>query len=232
VATVLASKCTACHSDPPVNNALSGLVTYADLRATAKEDPTKNEAELCVARMQSSASPMPPATLHDPATASDIATIQNWINAGYPSGSCATDAGAPPDSGSGGTTSVFTGQPPFTPGTGLPTHNAGHDCMQCHGPGGLGEPSFLFGGTLYDGSGKPVVGAEVRVVDAHGTGYNAYTGPSGTFYQAGGGLAVPAHAGARDATSTALMISRVTSGGCSSCHCTGATCTTTPIHLP
>jgi hypothetical protein len=28
------------------------------------------------------------------------------------------------------------------------------------------------------------------------------------------------------------MISHVTSGGCSSCHCTGSSCTTAPIHLP
>jgi hypothetical protein len=90
----------------------------------------------------------------------------------------------------------------------------------------------MFGGTLYDGSGKPVVGAEVRVVDAHGTGYSVHTGPSGTFYMAGPRLTTPAHAGARDATSEALMISAVTGGGCSSCHCTGTGCTTTPIHLP
>lgn len=59
-----------------------------------------------------------------------------------------------------------------------------------------------------------------------------YTGPSGTFYQGGSKLVTPGHAAARSATNKALMISAVTSGGCSSCHCTGTGCTTTPMPLP
>jgi hypothetical protein len=229
---VLASKCTACHSDPPINNALSGLGTYADLRATSKEDPTKDEAQLSVVRMQSSSSPMPPASVQNPASASDVATLQNWINAGYPSGSCPVDGGAPPDAGTSGPVDVFSGQPPFAPATGGNTHNAGQNCLSCHNVSSTQAPAFLFGGTLYDASGKPVVGAEVRVVDDNGTGYSVHTGPSGTFYKGGSSLATPAHAGARDATNKALMISPVTAGGCSSCHCTGSSCATTPIHLP
>jgi hypothetical protein len=206
-------------------------VTHADLKAMSKEDPTKNEAQLSVARMQNAASPMPPASLHNPPTASDISTLQNWINAGYPTGSCTVDGGTPIDSGSTGAVDVFSGEPPFAPGTGPDTHNAGRDCMQCHSGGG-NAPGFMFGGTLYDGKGNPVSGAEIRVVDKSGKGYSVYTGPSGTFYRGGGTLATPGHTGARDATSKAVMVSSLTGGGCSSCHCTGSNCVTMPMHLP
>jgi hypothetical protein len=208
-------------------------VTYADLLATAKEDPSKNEAQLSVARMQSTASPMPPAALNSPATPAEIATLENWIKAGYPGGSCATDGGTEGDSGpTGAAVNVFSGQPPFAPKTGPGSHNAGQNCLKCHALANGEAPEFMFAGTLYNGSGNPVVGAEIRVVDSTGTGYSVYTGPSGTFYKGGAKLAAPAHAGARDATQESLMISGVTSGGCSSCHCTGTGCTTTPVHLP
>ena len=100
--TVLAEKCTGCHSDPPINGSLSGLVTYTDLTANSTEDPTKKLIEESVIRMQSASSPMPPSSLGNPATASDITTLQNWISAGEPQGEC--DAGAV----GGGTTNVFS----------------------------------------------------------------------------------------------------------------------------
>ncbi len=227
VATVLAAKCTGCHSDPPVNSAIAGLVTYSDLMKTAIEDPTKNEAELALARMQSSTSPMPPATFNDPASASDIATVQSWINAGYPSGSCAGDAGLPVSSA----VDVFAKATSFTSQIAGSSHNAGRDCMQCHAGGGGEAPTFAFGGTLYDGNGKAVVGAEIRVVDANGKAASVYTGPEGNFHSSGT-LTMPWHAGARNATSKALMISSLTYGGCNKCHCTGSSCTTAPLHLP
>jgi hypothetical protein len=236
---VLATNCTGCHSDPPATGALAGLVTYSDLKATSHEDPTKNEAQLSVSRMQNASSPMPPGGLL-PAT--DATTLQNWINAGYPMGSCATGSSSggssSGSSGDGGSTpppmSVFTGQPPFASQTGPSTHNAGQNCLNCHGSGGGNVPQFSFGGTLYDGKGNPVVGAEVRMVDAKGTGTNVYTGPQGTFFSEGGGFAAPARVGARNATSTAdmLVTLQASGGGCSSCHCSGTGCSTTPIHLP
>jgi hypothetical protein len=234
VATYLAAKCTSCHGDPPIPSALAGLVTVADLKATSKEDPTKNEAELSVARMKNAASPMPPGALP---SASDVAILEDWINAGYPTGSCggpgAGDGGAappppPPPS------SVFDGAPAFAARTGPSAHNAGKDCMSCHRTGGGDAPRFSFGGTLYDGSGKAVAGAEVRVVDTSGKGTSVYTSNTGTFYS-GAAFAAPAHVGVRTAKASADMLSalQATNGGaCSSCHCTGGSCTVTPIHLP
>jgi hypothetical protein len=223
-------------------SALAGLVTYQDLMATSHEDATKNEAQLSLSRMQNSSSPMPPGGVPP---AADVTTLQNWINAGYPKGSCsapAADGGV--DSGDSGPlppSGVFSGAPPFSPHTGPSTHNAGKDCMQCHGSGGGDAPGFEFGGTVYDGSGNPVSGAEVRFVDANGTATSVYTGPSGTFYKGGSGFAGPAHVGVRNATATQEMMTALqstsqppasTGGACSACHCTGTGCTLAPIHLP
>jgi hypothetical protein len=229
VATVLAAKCTSCHSDPPVNGALAGLVTYSDLTKTSIEDPSKNEVELAVARMQSTTSPMPPATINDPATASDVATLQNWMSAGYPSGACAGDAGPPASTA----VDVFSAAPSFTSQAAGASHNAGRDCLQCHSGGSIlsEAPTFAFGGTLYDGNGRGLAGAEIRLVDANGKTTSVHTGPEGNFHGSGS-LALPGHAGARNATSTALMVSSLTYGGCNKCHCTGSGCTTARLHLP
>jgi hypothetical protein len=237
VAAVFAN-CTACHSDPPLASALAGLVTYSDLMATSHLDATKNEAQESLALMQNASLPMPPSGLPP---ASDVTTLQNWVNAGYPMGSCA-DAGSPPP-----TVNVFNNTPPFASHTGPSTHNAGMDCLNCHGSsagctgGGDCAPLFGFGGTLYDGSGNPVAGAEVRLVDANGNGTSVYTGPEGTFYGSASFVG-PAHVGARNATSTQEMLTALQSGsqppatsgggGCSGCHCTGTGCTIAPIHLP
>jgi hypothetical protein len=223
VATLFSAHCTTCHANPPQQGSLSSLITYSDLMAVSKEDATKNEAQLSLSRMQNAQSPMPPASVNDPATAADITTLQNWINAGYPKGSCA-DAGPPP----GG---VFQGQPPYqAPGNVGQTHNAGKDCLTCHN--GQGDPDlFSMGGTIYDGNNNPVVGAEIRLVDANNVGFSVYSDQGGNFHSRGSFVS-PAHVGARNAQNTADMVATLSYGGCNKCHCTGGGCTTTPIHLP
>jgi hypothetical protein len=168
---------------------------------------------------------MPPASVNDPATAAEITTLQNWINAGYTQGSCA-DGGAPPPTGG-----VFQGQPPYqSPGGGGSSHNAGRDCLGCHN--GTGDPElFNVGGTVYDGSGAAAAGVEVRLVDANNKGFSVYSDSNGNFHT-NSSWSSPAHVGARNASSTNNMVSTLTYGGCNKCHCTGTGCTTAPIHVP
>jgi hypothetical protein len=122
---------------------------------------------------------------------------------------------------------VFAGQPAYALGTQVDGHhNPGQNCMgACHNHG------FTFAGTVVDGSGLPVSGAEVRLVDSAGQGISVYAGTNGNFYslQAWSGTAM---VGARNAANTQLMAQSLTSsqGGCNSCHATGGA--TTPIHLP
>jgi hypothetical protein len=230
IATYFAQACTSCHGDPPIASALSGLVTYSDLMAMAKEDPTKNEAQLSLSRMQNATSPMPPSGV---APAADVTSLQNWINAGYPKGSCEGGTAPPPPPPP---SSVFSGALPYKAQTGSNSHNAGQDCIGCHEHSG----SFTIAGTVYDGSGNPMSSAEVRVVDANNMAFSVYTGSNGTFHSSTS-FAAPAHIGVRDSTNTADMVTALQSGpqppapsggACSGCHCTGTGCTVAAVHLP
>jgi hypothetical protein len=235
VATVLAANCTGCHSDPPVPSALSGLVTYADLMATSKEDATKNEAQLSLSRMQNTAMPMPPSGVP---SAADVATIQAWVTAGTPMGaSCGGDSGtvmmAP--------FSVFTGEAPYALGqTSNGNHHAGEDCVGCHQSQGGEAPQFTLAGTVVDATGAGVGGAEVRLVDANGMAFSVYSDNSGNSGSAGNfssrtAWVAPAHVGVRNATNTQDMLVTISQsqGGCNSCHCTGGgACVTPEVHLP
>jgi hypothetical protein len=240
VANYLAANCTGCHSDPPVNGSLAGLVTYADLMKNAIEDPTKTELQLSIARMQGNPAPyMPPGATP---SAADVAILQNWLTAGATMGTC---GGSGSDGGVVAPPSVFNGQPPFMSQSPSGGHNAGRACFSCHtssctGGGDCG-PELVFGGTLYDGSGAAVAGAEVRFVDANGNGTSVYTSTSGDFWLRGSSaFAGPAHVGVRNAAVQNMITPlqstsqppAVTGGDCNACHCTGTGCTVAPIHLP
>jgi len=251
---MLATNCNACHGDPPIPGALAGLVTYADLMAPSQEMPSENEAQLSLSRMKNSSLPMPPGgTL----PAADVATLQNWITAGYPAGSCGTapttgsapaghaDAGPDATAGATGpatpttTSAVFANAPAFAAGTGVSGHhNAGQDCNQgCHNHG------FTIAGTLYDSTGAAIGGAEVRLVDSTGQVISVYTATGasqGNFYSKKSFVG-PADIGVRSATGTQTMITAIqstaqapasTGGACNACHCAGGGCTIAAIHLP
>jgi hypothetical protein len=130
------------------------------------------------------------------------------------------DAGAPP------TVDVFTGAPAFVSNVASDSHNAGQNCM-----GGCHDHGFTFAGTLTDGNGNGVAGAEVRLVDTNGVAISVYTGSNGNFHSSTA-FTAPAHVGARDAADKALMITALTAsnGGCNGCHATGGA--VAPIHLP
>jgi hypothetical protein len=236
---MLAANCGGCHSDPPITGALAGLVTYADLMAPSQEMPSQNEAELSLSRMKNASSPMPPGSLPP---ASDVTILQNWINAGYPKGSCGTGSA---DAGAGvvivASSSVFSKAATFSLGTPVSgNHKSGQDCMSsCHNHG------FTFAGTLFDANGAGVGGAEVRLVDAKGLVISVYSdnqggSSQGNFYSKQAFVG-PAHVGARNATNAQDMHTAIqstaqapasTGGACNACHCTGTGCTTPPIHLP
>ena len=135
VAAVLQSSCTSCHSNPPVGGAPMPLLSYADLTAKALSDPTKTVAEMCVTRMQSTTSPMPPG---GGATSTDVTTIQNWITAGYPQGTCGVDGGStnyntPLTCTSGVYSNVSEGY----------TMHPGGACNSCHSQQGYDAPPIL-----------------------------------------------------------------------------------------
>jgi len=95
---VLATNCRSCHGASPQFGAPMPLVTYADLTAPAKGDPSKKTYELVAAKIDGTTDRMPPppnAPLADDAKA----TLKNWVAAGAPSSTeaCGTGPGPGPD---------------------------------------------------------------------------------------------------------------------------------------
>ena len=88
--------CQLCHGAAPLVGVPMALVTHADLLAPSKTDATMKTAQMVVKRMLDTMKPMPPPPIPG-ATPNQIQTMNDWIGAGYPTGSCA------PAGGSGGT---------------------------------------------------------------------------------------------------------------------------------
>jgi len=101
---VLLESCRECHAGAPLFGAPMPLVTYADLTAPAKSDPTKKVWELVTARIHDDARPMPPpprAKLDSTA----MATLDAWL--------ASTSNGAP--AGRGRSEVCAPGAPPSAP---------------------------------------------------------------------------------------------------------------------
>jgi len=87
IQTLLVNRCDSCHGSTPSGGAPRSLVTYANLTASDPSSPSMTEAQVALQRMESSTSPMPPSPAST-ATSSEITALGDWINSGYPSGTC------------------------------------------------------------------------------------------------------------------------------------------------
>jgi hypothetical protein len=214
VAQVL-SNCTSCHSSPPSGGAPMALVSYADLTAPAPSDGTKTAAEMCVTRMQSTTAPMPPS---GGATQTDIATIQSWISAGYPQGSC-----------SGTNTNYNT---PLTCTSGTYDHapegpgmQPGGACNTCHSQqsGPEQPPIFSIAGTVYPTAHEydacvGVSGVQVVIMDASGNTQLTLTTNSSGNFSSEAAIKKPYRAKIISNGKTREMTASQTDGNCNSCH--------------
>jgi uncharacterized membrane protein len=104
VQAVLIKYCDSCHGAPPSGGAPRALVTYADLTRSDMMNSSISEAQAAMQRIQDKTSPMPPSPAAGPSS-SEMATLQGWIDSGYPSGTC----GASSAGGAGGTTATGSG---------------------------------------------------------------------------------------------------------------------------
>ncbi len=188
IASIMTAKCTVCHGDPPLATALAGLVTYADLTAKAKLDPTKNEAQESAALMAltSGATAMPPGTGD---TGADLTALNAWISAGYPPAACSgptgTGSGTGKSSGSGSGSTGTSASPPGIPCNVWTMLNS-LSCMACHGTP-LPSASYLASlNTLADLQAPSKLdstkseAAESAVLMAVTSGVTAMPPPSGT----------------------------------------------------
>ena len=182
------TKCQPCHGTNRVAPAPMSLVTVADFKAISLENPSLTYAQDAIVRMHTTYAPMP-APPYPPATPADVATLQNWIKAGYPATGCSTSAQMFEEEAgvldaSGG--SVYDG--PIVCSSGQ-TSNAGNGplmypgetCNECH--------SFTIAGTVFkteherdNCNGVNVSGASVVLTDSTGAVTTLPVNNVGNFY--------------------------------------------------
>lgn len=217
VSQVLARACTSCHGSPP-SGAPIALVTYTDLTAPAPSDASKKVIEVAVARMQDPTRPMPPSGT---APAADVQTLQAWIAAGLPMGSC---GGTDPY----GTAPVCTSGKTWTGGSnGSPSMYPGRACITCHATV-ADAPKFQIAGTVYPTAHEPDsclgtpsgAGITVEITDAKGTVVSLAVNSSGNFsYRSRtSALQLPYTAKVKQGTKVRAMNAAQMNGDCNSCH--------------
>jgi hypothetical protein len=210
---ILASSCRSCHGATPTAGAPMSLVTYANLSAPAKSDPSKSVAALCVARITSTSAPMPPTP--PLLSAADIATFQSWVAAGLPQGSCSSAVdplGAAPICTSGQTWNNGN--------QGSQLMNPGLACIACHSSGE--GPRYNIAGTVYPTGHEPdrcdgTSAAQVIITDAAGKILTLTPNAAGNFF-ARATLTLPYTAKVMANGATRAMSEAQTSGDCNSCH--------------
>jgi hypothetical protein len=218
VQQLLENRCIGCHLGPSP----AALLTYDDLMKPSSE-PSKNLAQKSLERMQSAASPMPPAPAVPP-TGAEIATFKAWVDAQTPKGaSCttpppATDGGAP----GGNITPVCTSGKTNTASEGS-NMRPGEPCITCHTK--RGGPAFTIAGTVYPTAHEPndcvgVAGGgttNVVVTDNAGKVINIPVNNNGNF-QYNGAVAVPFHVKVVNGAKERAMAGTLTAGDCNTCH--------------
>ena len=225
VQTLMVSRCDSCHGTTPAGGAPRSLVTYADLTKADLSNGSMTEAQVALQRMQNTTSPMPPAPA-SAATAAEIATLQNWINGGYSSGSCGGDAGAPPPDPLNAPPAC-TSKTTWNQGTnGSASMEPGQTCISCHAGTGGEAPTFVIAGTLYPTGHEPDncngvngnTGARVVISGNNGTSITLTPNSAGNFYSS---TALPPPYKAKVVSSSGIervMSSTASSGDCNSCH--------------
>jgi hypothetical protein len=227
VQAVYQSHCTLCHAATPVNGAPMPLVTRANLTAASFTSTAQTFAQRTVVRMQSTTMPMPPAP-GTRATAAEVTTVNNWIAAGYPAGTC----GAGGAGGGGGTvtpdplgaTARCTSGTTWTGGNnGSSVMNPGRACVACHV--NADAPRWTIAGTVYPTGHEPNLcngangnnGARVVIVDAANRTITLTPNSAGNFMTTTA-ITAPYRAKITYQGRERIMPVAQTSGDCNNCH--------------
>lgn len=227
VQALMLKYCASCHGSPTAGGAPRSLMTYADLTRTDMMDPRITEAEQAVQLMQSESLPMPPPPAAAP-TASEIATLQTWIDNGYPTGSCTGDAGSPLADDPLNADPTCTSNTTWKNGTrGSASMEPGLACIGCHATTGGEAPTFTIAGTLYptghepdncNGASGQSTGAKIVVTGNNGSSLTLTPNSVGNFFTTTS-LPPPYKAKVVSASgSERVMSGTASSGDCNSCH--------------
>jgi hypothetical protein len=229
VANLVGEHCLSCHGPQLAGGAPFRLDSYAALTKVSDQPPLSC-AEAGLTRLRNPGAPMPPAPDSAP-PAEEVQALADWIDAGYPAGSCSIDAGSVCVSGrhwpqGGSDAGMFPGQ----------------TCVGCHL---INSPpnAYYFAGTVFpgfvtaDGCEETLpAGVTVEIYDANGQlALTMNVGENGNFVSpspdAGVTLPYKAHV-VFNGQVRAMTLPQV-SGDCNSCHTqTGASGAPGRIHLP
>ncbi|MFO0683214.1 MAG: hypothetical protein U0234_14245 [Sandaracinus sp.] len=216
VQAVLTNHCTSCHAATPVASAPMPLVTYEDLARASLTQPSLSNAALSVMRMHDTARPMPPSPF-TAVPAADIATFENWVNAGMQRGTC------------GGPVTVCTSGTYWTRrDRGSELMHPGMACIDCHSLGEGPDVPLTIGGTVYptshepddcNGSSEALAGGTVTVTitGSDGASVQLTTNEAGNFMY-DQPIAFPITATVEVGGRVRAMTTPATSGDCNSCH--------------
>jgi cytochrome c553 len=226
------SACVSCHSDPPIAGAQGSLVTYADLTAMAPADPLRppttgdTMAQMALVRLMDTTRPMPPTGVTPP-TAAQIATLQAWVTAGTPMGTCGVDAGTPDPTFTGPAVCASKMYSGFT-GDGSSRMTPGEACIACHSKGE--GPRFAIGGTVFPTGHAPndcvptaaeaieLQAATVVITDANNQVLTLSVDSVGNFNSSRSAVTFPIHAKVVYMGKERPMLTAQTSGDCNACH--------------
>lgn len=231
VASVLAARCTSCHSDPPRSSAPQPLVTREQLLAPSTIDPSMSQAERSVLRMRAGTMPA------SGGAEADADVIEAWLEAGAPAGTCGEGGGSGEDPFAQPSACV-SGQTWWSDEEG-DDMNPGQACNACHrreaAEGENDAPILVVGGTVYpnghapddcwgiDGLAGPYASIEVWITDAAGTTHRLGVGRTGNFLlEEAEGFTAPYTAKVVDVSvdppAERVMVEPQTDGDCNLCH--------------
>jgi cytochrome c553 len=219
------SSCLACHGSSPIGGAPMSLASYADLTAPSAAYPGQTEAQRSVARMSGNPSVMPPG---GPAPAqADIDTVNAWISAGYPQGSCGSPSsdGGPVNDPYNTATVCTSGKTGTTSGSS--SMRPGEACISCHSKGE--GPIYPLMGTIYPTAHEPndcvgassgqYTGVQIIATDSQNHSVTLTPNSAGNFMGPSTGslsgaytIKIKYQGRERD------MVTPQTSGDCNSCH--------------
>lgn len=223
VQRLLRARCQSCHADPPIEGAAISLLSFEDLSARSKNDPSVTVAARCLKRMKDSLRPMPPAPANA-VTISDMTPLQAWLDQGMPPAECEetpTDdpyAASPVCTSGGYWTAIDSGSPWMNPGL---------SCIKCHRQSPNFSPQFSVAGTVFATAHEPdkcfgvplATGARVVITDANGQELSPIPVVSGgNFGAILSGLSLPYRAKVVVGERERAMLTPQTNGDCNACH--------------
>lgn len=218
VASVLASTCNSCHGATLKEGVKSHLLSHADLTASLGGGSSSTIADLCIARMKDKLQPMPPSSV---ATDAAIATLEKWVAAGMPAGTCSAvgiDYSTP---------SVCTSNKRWTKGDnhGDEEMTPGQACVACHKQVNEREARiYTVAGTIFPTAHEPddCYGSrdgktQVIITDATGKTFTLDVNAAGNFMDTSA-MKKPLHAKVKRGNAVYEMITEIKDGDCNGCH--------------